>query len=364
MKKTIIKNLLAFTMAISFLCSCKKTDVTTDPPGPVQPAPAIGEYILSEGGFGNNNTKLSFHTNGTNVTVGDFFLQQNPTITAGLGDTGNDMIIYGSKLYIVINNSSLVTVLNADNATFIKNIPFLNGTIKKFPRYAAAARGKVFVTSWDNTVSVIDTTSLSIVNSIPTGANPEGIAASANYLYVANSGALNTVPDSTVSLIDLNTLSEIRKIKVGVNPNKIEINSAGNIYVSAYGNFTSIPASVSVINGTSNTTSTNLGIGFSFSHLRIFNDIAYLYNNYGGSTVKVYNTTTGAVVRNNFITDGTVIAVPYGINADEQSGDIYIADAPTYTSAGSVTAFSSAGVKKFSFSVAPGVNPNKILFKR
>ena len=152
---------------------------------------------------------------------------------------------------------------------------------------------------------------------------------------------------------------------MGVNPAKIEINAAGNVFVSAYGNFSTIPASISVINGITNTTSINLGSGFAYTNIRIFGNIAYLYNNYGGTgTAKVYNTATNTVVRNEFVTDGTSVQTPYGINIDEQNGDVYIADAGNFATAGKVTCFTSAGVKKFSFSVSPGVNPNKILFKR
>ncbi len=361
---TTIKKLLPI-VALAILCNaCKKNDEPT-PTAPVQLTPAIGEYILSEGGFGSNNTKLSFYNNATNTVVGDFFAQQNPTITGGLGDTGNDMIVYGGKLYIVMNVSGRVTVLNASNATFIKSIGFIEAGVNKQPRYAVAVRGKVYVTAYDNKVSVIDTSSLNIVKTIPVGPNPEGIAASDNYLYVANSGGLNAVPDSTVSLIDLNTETEIKKIKVGLNPNKIEINQAGNIFVTAYGNFGNIPPSISVINGSTNTNGINLGPNFSYSHIRIFGDIAYVYNNYGcAGTAKVFNSATNTIVRNEFITDGTVITTPYGINVDDLNGDVYIADAKNYVSAGSVTCFSSAGVKKFSFSVAPGVNPNKIVFRR
>ena len=365
MKKNLFKGLAYLACMTMLLNACKKSEdeVVTTPP--VLLSPAVGEYVLSEGSFGGNNSKLSYYNNSSATVSGDFFLQQNPSMPSGLGDTGNDMIIYGSKLYIVMNVSGRVTVLNASNATFIKNISFLSGAVNKQPRYAAAARGKIFVTAYDNTVSVIDTSSLNIVNSITVGANPEGIAASANYLYVANSGGFNPTPDSTVSLVDLNTLTEIRKIKVGVNPNKVAISANGNVFVSAYGNFTTIPASVSVINGAVNMTSTNLGTGFSYSHLRISNDIAYLYNNYGGAgTAKVYNTATGTVVRNEFITDGTVVQTPYGLDIDEQNGDVYISDAVNYVSAGKVTCFTSAGVKKFSFSVSPGINPNKILFNR
>ncbi len=360
----LIKNAFAI-LTIAVACNaCKKNDAEA-PTAPVQLTPAIGEYILSEGGFGSNNTKLSFYNNATNTVVGDFFAQQNPAITAGLGDTGNDMIVYGGKLYIIMNVSGRVTVLNASNATFIKSIDFIEAGVNKQPRYAVAARGKVYVTAYDNKVSVIDTTSLTIVKTIAVGPNPEGIAASDNYLYVANSGGLNLVPDSTVSLIDLNTETEIKKIKVGVNPNKVEINQAGNVFVSAYGNFGSIPPSLSVINGSTNANGINLGPNFQYSHLRIFGDIAYAYNNYGsGGTAKVFNTATNTIVRNEFITDGTVITTPYGINIDKLNGDVYIADAKNYVSAGTVTCFTSAGVKKFSFSVAPGVNPNTIVFRR
>jgi YVTN family beta-propeller protein len=363
--KTNIKVILTFISAGIIFNSCKKVeDEVVQPP---VTAPAQGIYVLSEGGFGSNNTKLGYYNLKTAQATGDFYLQQNPTITAGLGDTGNDMIIYGSKMYFVMNNSAKITVVNAANATFIKNISFLSGAVNKSPRYAASARGKVYVTAYDNTVSVIDTTTLTIVKTIMVGANPEGIAAGPNYLYVANSGAFNLVPDSTVSLIDLNTETEIRKIKVGVNPNKIEINNAGNVYVSAYGDFGAKPASISVIDGAVNLTSTNLGSAYPYSHLRIFNNIAYFYNNYspGGplAKIKVYNTATGSLVRNEFITDGTVITNTYGINIDI-TGEVYVADAPSFTTAGRVVCFTDAGVKKFEFSTAPGVNPNKVLLNR
>ena len=358
------KTSIAFVSVVTVLAACKKVDV----PVVITPAllsPAVGEYILSEGSFGGNNTKLGYYANTSAIATGDFFLQQNPTMTAGLGELGNDAIVYGSKMYIVMNGSGRVSVLNSGNALFIKNISFLNNNVNKQPRYAVGARGKVYVTSWDNTVTVVDTTSLTIIKSIAVGANPEGIAASANFLYVANSGAFNSVPDSTVSLIDLNTETEIKKIKVGVNPYKVEINTAGNIFVSAYGNFGSIPASVFVINGGTNAAGTNLGANFKYTNVRMFGDIAYLYNNYGGTGIaKVYNTATNTIVRNEFITDGTVIQTPYGLNIDEQNGDVYIGDAGNFSSAGKVICFSSNGVKKFSFSTAPGVNPNKILFKR
>jgi YVTN family beta-propeller protein len=358
---SIIKVISLAVICSSIFMSCKKKDTTevTAPTGNV-----IGTYILSEGIFGNNNTKLALYNNNNGIVSGDFFLQQNPSMSAGLGDTGNDMIIYGSKLYIAMNVSGNVTVLKASNASFLKKISFINAGVNKQPRYMAAARGKIYVTAYDNKVTVIDTVSLNIINAISVGPSPEGIAASGNYLYVANSGGFNIVPDSTVSLIDLNTEIEIKKIKVGINPNKVEISQTGNVFVSAYGDYANIAPSVFVIDGNTNANGINLGSNFSFSHIRIAGEIAYLYNNYGGSTIKVYNTRLNAVTRNNFIADGTNIATSYGVNIDEQNGDVYIADAGNFINAGSISCYTSAGVKKFSFSIAPGVNPNKVVFIR
>ena len=362
-KKNVIKWILPVVVLLS---ACKKNDQPVATAPILQPAKGV--YILSEGGFAANNSKLAYRDT-AGVVSGDFFLQQNPSLTAGLGDLGNDMVIYGSKMYIVMNGSGNVTVLNAATGAFISQISFGgSGTSNKNPRYALGARGNLYVTAWDNSVSMIDTASLGITGAALVGATPEGLAIAGNFLYVANSGGLNYPDyDSTVSVVDLTTMLEIKKIKVGLNPQKIEVNSAGKVFVTAYGDAFAtipIPATVSVINSSTNLLETTLGSDYQFDHVRIFNDIAYFYNNYGGGNIKMYNTITNSLVRNNFITDGTLITTSYGLNIDEQNGDVYVTDAKDFVTAGEVTCFSAGGVRKLSFSIAPGVNPNKVLFVR
>ncbi|RYY69326.1 MAG: YncE family protein, partial [Chitinophagaceae bacterium] len=153
------KNLLLISCLASLvLVSCSKDDVSN---GPVV-APAKGVYVLSEGAFFGNNSKLGFYSFATNSIAGDFFVQQNPTIPAGVGGLATDMVIYGTKLYVVVDQSNKVLVLNAADAKFIKDIPFAAGGSPIEPRFATTANGKVFVTAWDGTVNVIDTTSLII----------------------------------------------------------------------------------------------------------------------------------------------------------------------------------------------------------
>lgn len=358
MKKNLLQWLLPLVVILQ---SCSKDD---SPSGPIT-GPATGLYVLSEGNFGSNNSKLGFYNLSSSSFTADYFVQQNPTET-GLGDTGNDAITYGGKLYIVMNNSSQVVVLNAKTGSLLGRINMGTAPTLKNPRYAASANGKVYVSAYDNTVSIIDTSSLSITGSIPTGPNPEGIAISGNFMYVANSGAFNFPNvDSTVSVINLATNAEVKKIKVGLNPNKVAVAQNGDVYVSAYGNFSTAPASISIINSATNQLKTTLGTGFAYSHVTIHGNIAYFYNNYGGTgTVKVYNTSTNATIRDEFITDGTTITTPYSVSVDAQNGDVYITDAKDYVSSGSVTCFSSAGIKKFAFTSTSGINPNKVVFAR
>lgn len=357
-----------FLISLSFLLfsaviftSCKKSDSPVD-----TIAPTKGVYVLSEGTFYANNARLAYRDALSGIVSGDFFAQQNPSQSAGLGDVANDMLIYGSKLYVVVNVSNNVTVLDARSGTFLSRIPIQNMGTGRQPRYAASAKGKVYVTAYDGTVSVIDTSSLAVTQTIQVGPNPEGILVYNNKLFVANSGGFNAVPDSTVSVIDLATNTEVARLVVGINPQGLAVNSAGDIYVAGFGNFSNIPASVSVINGNTNTVKQRLGTDYQFDHVRIYNDIAYFFNNYSttGVRVKTYDTHTGSVVRNEFITDGTSVSVVYGIDFDEDNGNVYICDAGNFSDPGQVTCFNAEGIKKFSFSVAPGISPKKTVFLR
>ena len=359
MKLTTIK--WALSLAV-ILQACKKDDQIVNP-DPIQPAKGV--YVLSEGGFGANNAMLGYRNAATGAFAADFYLQQNPLLSSGLGDVANDALIYGGKMYIVMNGSGNVTVLNAATGSLLTKISFINGATNKSPRYAIGIRGKVFVSAFDNTVSVIDTTTFSITNTINVGSNPEGLASYGDYLYVANSGGLNYPNvDSTVSVINLNTLAEIKKITVAKGPNKIDINSAGKVFVSCFGVFPSANPSVGIINSSTNTLETMMPASYQFTHLRIYKDIAYFYNTYGSNNVTMYHTIADTLVRAGFINDGTAVQTVYGVNFDEQNDDVYITDAKDFVSTGEVTCFDRTGTKKFSFGVTPGINPNKVLFLR
>lgn len=342
---------LGVTLIIS---SCKKDDA------PLTPAPKVttGLYILSEGNFGGNNTTLSYYSFATNTATTDFFANANGS---KLGDTGNDLIIYGSKVYIVMNASSYVEVANAFTAKHIAKIDFkTSGGAARQPRFVVANKNKVLVSSYDGTVAVIDTASLTVDKYITVGSNPEQMVITGDKLYVANSGGLNLVNDSTVSVVDLGTYTEIKKITVGLNPGSITADDAGNIYVGCTGDYGSHgPKLVKVNTSTGTVTkSADTAVG----KIRYFNNLLYATGGYLGSPfVRTLSTTDFKQTSSNFVTDGTTIKVPYGLNIDGDSGDVYVTDAVDYSSSGQVYCFDKTGKKKFSFSVAPGVSPNTVI---
>lgn len=345
-----------FVSLCYFLQSCSKDDT------PQQPVnPDSGFYVLSEGAFFGNNAKLGFYSNATGTFAGDYFAQQNPS-NAVLGDVATEVFIYGAKMYVIVNNSNHIQVLNPRNGTLIQTITF--PTPNKQPRYGVGANGKILITAYDGTLNVIDTTTFALDHTITVGLNPEGIAVVGDYAYIANSGGLNfPVYDSTVSVVSLSSYTEVEKITVGKNPNAVIADAAGNIYVSILGDYASITPKLVKINTSSRTITNEAPIAVGV--LRYHNNMIYATGGYlGSSTVQLINPSDLSIVRSNFVTDGTSIVMPYGITIDETNGDVYITDAKDFTATGELFCFNQTGAKKFSFSTSPGVNPVRVAFVR
>jgi YVTN family beta-propeller protein len=351
MKHVSVKTLL-FLLVISAV-SCTKDEV------PVGETPEVtrGVYVLNEGNFNANNTTLTYYSFQTQTPVTDFYFNANGR---GLGDTGNDMILYGGKLYIVMNVSSYVEVAGANDAKSLKRIPLETSSgVKRMPRFVVGYKNKVFVSSYDGTVAVIDTTSLEVEKYIQVGSNPENMVVSGENLYVVNSGGLNPVFDSTVSVIDLASLTEVDKITVGVNPAFITADEDGYLYVACTGNYFDIPASLVKVKASTKeiVKSADTAVGKIFYH----DGLLYATGGYFGSPhLRTLHTDDFSQTRDNFITDGTIVSIPYGVKIDEENGDVYLTDVKDFSSSGEVFCFDKNGRKKFSFSVAPGVNPHAI----
>ncbi|MBV5343397.1 hypothetical protein JZU68_07235, partial [bacterium] len=104
-------------------------------------------YVLSEGLFNMNNSTLARYDLTKQTLVPDFFLATNKR---GLGDTANDMGMYGSKIYVVVNVSSQVEVLDAATGKSLKRIALFDSKgVAREPRFVDFHNGKAYVCSFD-----------------------------------------------------------------------------------------------------------------------------------------------------------------------------------------------------------------------
>ncbi len=357
--KKIIFSLMAFTAL--FLASCSDVD------NPIEnniPKEAKKLLILNEGGMGQNNSTLAQYDLESGVLDKNYFLTVNKR---GLGDTGNDMLRYGSKIYVVMNVSSTIEIIDGKNGKSLKQIAMKTADGKsKQPRRVAAYGGKVYVTSFDDTVTRIDTLSLSIDGSATVGRDPEGICIKNNKIYVANSGGLDFETgnyDTTVSVVDIKSFKEEKKIEVGKNPVHIFADSQGDIYVATsaiWQGWTKVAdASLKKINVSTEKVETIENI--QPNKLTYVNDKAYIIiDDYSQSLITVYDCLNEKIAIQNFITDGTKIPTPYNISVDAFSGDVFLTETD-YTNPGNVHCFDKNRKLKYSLK-AVGINPTFVAF--
>ena len=173
----------------------------------------------------------------------------------------------------------------------------------------------------DNTVSVIDGSTNSVVNTIQVGTGPHGIGVNPNtdIIYVADSGhydaSLHFVCGSTVSVIDGSTNSVVNTIQVGNCPDAIGVNLNTNIvYVTNQSN------AVNVINGTTDNVVGVIPVGSHPSGVGVNLGTNMIYvTNLLSNTVTVVNGKTNTVV-------GTVEvgSSPSGISVNANTNKIYV----------------------------------------
>lgn len=355
--------LLALPAAFS---SCRKDDEIVPPTvgqvtEGVKTKFAKGFFLLNEGNMGSNKASIDYFDYETGVYSKNIYAERNPGVVKELGDVGNDIEIYGNKLYAVINCSHFVEVMDVRTAKHIKQISIPNC------RYITFKGGYAYVSSYAGPVQIdpnarlgyvakVDTASLSIVATCIVGYQPEEMVIVGDKLYVANSGGYR-VPnyDNTVSVIDLNTFTEIKKIQVAVNLHRLELDKYGYIYVSSRGDYYNTPSKTLIINSKDDSVTDVLG-DLPNSNMTLCGDSLYVYStewsyvtNSNKVTYAIVDTKQQKVVTRSFIKDGTdkSIKIPYGIAVNPETREFFVTDAGNYVTPGRLYCFNKNGIKKW-----------------
>ena len=329
-------------------------------PGGAENDSVKGFYLLNEGNMGSNKASLDFFSYETGKYMRNIYPSRNPDIVKELGDVGNDLGIYGGKLYAVINCSHYVEVMDVSTAKHVGSVDVLNA------RYIAFNDGKAYVSSYAGPVQIdpdarpgkvveIDTVSLQATREVVVGYQPEEMVITGGKLYVANSGGYRFPDyDTTISVIDLETFEVTDTIEVAINLHRMAMDRFGRIYVSSRGNYYDVGGDVYVIDSKTDTVIGNLGIAA--SEMCVSGDSIYMTSvewNYttNSNTVSytLYDVTREEVVSHNFIADGTdkQIQIPYGIAVNPETKEIFISDAKDYVTPGTLYCFSPDGYVKW-----------------
>lgn len=334
-----------------------------------------GLYILNEGNMGSNRCTLDYlDLSGTDSTIHyyrNIYAERNPSTVKELGDVGNDIGIYGSKLWIVVNCSNKVEVCEARSTRRLGQVNIDNC------RYLAFDGGFAYVSSYAGPVQVaencplgrvykVDTLTMQKVDSVVVGYQPEEMTIVDGKLYVANSGGYR-VPlyDNRIMVIDLATFQVIKEIEVDVNLHRLLADSHGQLWVSTRGNYfdvapalyclkedkvvarLEVPISSMTIVGDS-----LYYIGTTFSYV----DGGYK-KDFGIVDVALQRCSVAATFEAPEIKN---ITLPYGIIVNPHDRDFYILDAKNYVSSGEMLHFDADG--NFLWRVSTGDIPSRGVF--
>ena len=151
-----LNRIILASVAVLLCVACEKEKET--PTGTDDTVPQEEEafaLVLNEGNMSGNNASVSRLNTATGAIDNQWFEAAN---RRGLGDQAQDMIAYGSKVYITVTESNSLEILNpATGASQRVDM----GDRK--PRSMAADGGKIYITCY-NPCSVVrvDTASLDI----------------------------------------------------------------------------------------------------------------------------------------------------------------------------------------------------------
>lgn len=378
--RTVLHRTVVMAMLVAALVSCRKEEflikptVTPVDPGQTASGSVVGFYLLNEGNMGTNKSTLDYYDAGTGNYIRNIYGAANPNVPKELGDVGNDIAIYGSRLYAVINCSNKVEVMDVATCRRIGHINIPNCRYIAFDgpyAYVSSYAGPVMIDpdyKQIGYVAKVDTATMQIVDQVNVGFQPDEIAVAGRRLYVANSGGY-MVPnyENTVSVIDLSTFKVEREIEVAINLHHVVADRRGQVWISSRGDYYNNPSRLFCFDIAAGEIVAELDVPV--SSMWLDDDKLYIISTEWSYELMSNHTSYAVVdvvsrkkISDSFITDGTEskIAIPYGVAVNPDTKEIYVTDARNYVNPGDLYCFTPEGVLKWT--VTTGDIPAHIVF--
>jgi YVTN family beta-propeller protein len=353
----------AHSFVVGALALLSAAGCRSNPSGPSGDTPinTTAVYVVNEGNYQRGNSSLTVYLPDSNKAYQDVFALANGR---KLGDTGNDIVIYGGKAYIVVNGSQRIEVISVATNKTIGTIA-LPGQRDPY-RLVILNDAKAFFTNVsDTSVTEFNPSTLQIVSDrIKVGLNPMGITSANGKIYVCNSGFGF---DSTVTVLNATNGALIKTVVVGDSPSEIGVGPNNEVIVKCDGRSdynkpaNDTPGSISKINTDNDVviskvtlplatyghpgrmTISSKGIGFFHAKNGVFKFT------YSGSIIEVGGTPVSTIAG-------------YGIAFDDATDHLYVTDPRDYVQPGDVYVLNVNGATLKQF--LGGIIPGAIAFKR
>lgn len=333
-----------------------------------------GFYLLNEGNMGSNKCTLDRYDYSTGIYTRNIYGSANPSVPKELGDVGNDLAIYGSRLYAVVNCSNKIEVMDAASCVRIGQIDIPNC------RYIRFHEGFAYVTSYAGPVVIdpeyeqlgfvakIDTLTLREVARCIVGFQPDGLEIVDDKIYVANSGGYR-VPnyERRLSVINLPSMTVEEEVDIDINLQHVQCDRYGGLWISSRGDYVESTSKLFCYDVRKRRIVAEIDVPV--SNMVLQGDSLYIVSNAWSNVTmtdepsySIVDVVQKRVVCDNFITDGTDEAIrkPYGIAVNPVTKDILVTDARNYVNPGYLYCFGSDGVMRWS--VRTGDIPAHIFF--
>ncbi|MGB0431924.1 MAG: YncE family protein [Bacteroidia bacterium] len=301
-----------------------------------------GLLVLNEGGFQKGNSSLAFiELDSGNVRTNLYQSANNKA----LGDVGQSFSMINNLLYVVVNNSQQIKVLDATDFTEKNVIEGFTSPRQILP----VSNNRAYVSDlFGNAVSVVDLNTNMITNKIKLKGYTEKMAITGNNAYITNNAT------HYVYVVDVQSDAIFDSVEVGGKNDEVHMLNTNVVVVRNADLENDIKAAFVTISPSTNTVISTVEFNATAT---VWDAKTVLYQN------EIYAVHEGKVIKFNGnevieLFSVTGVSVSNGIYVNDDH--IYITDARDYSSTGAVVEFDMSGNLLNSYET--GIIPSNLMF--
>lgn len=227
-------------------------------------------------------SKFAYIVNGLAETISTYNIetQEMKNDVLEVGKYPNDIKIRDDRGYVVNTGDNSIQVIDLNTNSTIGMISTGDGSSPE--KMDFVNESEAYVTcNWTNSVKRIDLTAMSAGTEIAVGTAPWGVVITKGKAYVCNTnviyGETTIYEQGTISVIDTATDTVIETIEVGTNPTEVATDGNGNVLVVCTGNYVDVMGELYIIDSSSDAVIDTINLDLTPSKIAIApSGVAYL----------------------------------------------------------------------------------------